>query len=293
MHFKKVLGDIRAVRIQGAEGIALASAEAIKQLSREGKNYSELLKAKKQLLATRPTEPCMRNTLDFIFYTSCKSNFRQSISSNADNAIKHFTDAREKIQEFGSRKICNGDTIFTHCHSSTIISILKRAKQKGKRFNVLCTETRPLFQGRITAKELAKLRIPVTLFVDCASRLALKKASLMLIGADAITSEGKFINKIGSELFAEMAFLLDKPVYVATNSWKFDPQSLFGIAPKLEQRHKKEVWPNTPRGVDINNFAFEKVHPRLISSIISEMGVLMPSNFVEEVKLRNPWMGKI
>ena len=292
-HFKKILEDIKSVRIQGAESIALASVSAIKQLVKQGEGYNNLLKAKKQLLATRPTEPCMRNALNFIFNESNKSSFREIISKNTDKAIKHFDDARQSISEFGAQKINDKDIIFTHCHSSSVMSIFKKAKEQGKRFEVLCTETRPLYQGRITAKELAKLRIPVTLFVDSAARIALKKASFMLIGADAITSEGKVINKIGSELFAEIAFLLDKPVYVATNSWKFDLGSVYGIEPNIEERIKKEVWPKSPRSIGINNLAFEKVHPRLISAIISEMGVLMPSGFVEEVKLKNPWMGRI
>lgn len=290
MRFKKLLKDIKKVKIQGAENIAITSAKAIKQLLREGKSYKDLLKAKKQLLKTRPTEPCMQNTLNFVFYDSNKNNFKKVINNNVDEAIKHFKEAREKIMEFGSQKISNNNTIFTHCHSSTVISIFKKAKQQGKRFKVLCTETRPLYQGRITAKELSKLKIPVTLFVDSAARFALKKADFMLIGADAVTSEGKVINKIGSELFAEMAFLLDKPVYVATDSWKFDPKSLYGVEPIIEQRMKKEVWPKTPKNIKIINLAFEKVHPRLITAIISELGVLMPSNFVEEVKLHNPWM---
>lgn len=290
MRFKKLLEDIKKIRIQGAENLALASAKAIKQLLRERKSYKELLKAKKQLLATRPTEPCMQNTLKFIFNSSNNKNFKEIIDNNIDGAIKHFKDAREKIMEFGSQKISNNDVIFTHCHSSTVISILKKANQQGKKFKVLCTETRPLYQGRITAKELSKLRIPVTLFVDSAARFALKKADLMLIGADAVTSEGKVINKVGSELFAEIAFLLDKPVYIATDSWKFDPKSVYGIETKIEERIRKEVWPRTPKNVKITNIAFEKLHPRLITAIICELGVLMPSNFVEEVKLHNPWM---
>lgn len=293
MRFEKVLEDIKKVKIQGAENIALASAKSIKQLVRQGETYSQLLKARKQLLATRPTEPCMQNTLNFIFNDCDKNNFKQVVNNNVDEALAHFKHAKQKIAECGSQKIHNGDTIFTHCHSSTVISIFKKAKQEGKKFKVMCTETRPLYQGRITAKELSKLKIPVTMFVDSAARYALKKADFMIMGADAITSEGKVINKVGSELFAEIAFMLDVSLYVATNSWKFDPKSIFGIEPAIEQRLTKEVWPKKPKNVDISNLAFEKVSPRIVTAIISELGVLMPSNFVEEVKLHHSWMNLI
>ena len=112
----------------------------------------------------------------------------------------------------------------------------------------------------------------------------------MLLGADAVTSEGKVINKIGSELFTEIADRYEVPVYVCTDSWKFDPKSVFGYEEEIEKRKPTEIWPTAPRGVKIANFAFEKVNPDLITGIISELGIYKPSIFVEEVKRAYPWM---
>jgi len=180
--------------------------------------------------------------------------------------------------------------VFTHCHSSTVIEILKQANKQGKRFTVHNTETRPKFQGRLTAQELARLGIPVVHYVDSAARLALKKADIMLIGADAITTEGKVINKIGSELMAEVAEKWDVSLYVCSDSWKFDPKSVFGYEEEIEKRKPTEIWPTAPKGVKIDNFAFEKVNPDLITGIISELGIYKPTIFVEEVKRAYPWM---
>ena len=69
-----------------------------------------------------------------------------------------------------------------------VMAILKKAKEQGKKFEVYNTETRPKFQGRITATELAKLGIPVTHYIDSAARLAIKQTDMMLIGCDAIDS---------------------------------------------------------------------------------------------------------
>ncbi len=204
--------------------------------------------------------------------------------------MDHFETTEDIIAEIGARKIKNGAKIFTHCHSTSVIEILKRAKSQGKNFEVHNTETRPKYQGRITALELNKIGIPLTHYVDSAARLALKKCDLMVIGCDAIDSEGKTYNKIGSEMFAEIAKQLDIPVYVATDSWKFDPKTIFGFNEEIEKRTGKEVWPNAPSTIKIENFAFEKIDSDLITGIISELGVFKPQMFIEELKLRYKFM---
>ena len=180
--------------------------------------------------------------------------------------------------------------VFTHCHSNTVIAIFKEAKKERKNFTVYNTETRPLFQGRLTAKELSREGISVRHFIDSAARLALKEVDLMLIGADAITSEGKVINKIGSEMFAEFAEKFDIPVYSCTDSWKFDPKTVFGYEEEIEKRGAREVWAEAPKGVIVDNCVFEKINPDLITGIISELGVYKPTIFIEEVKRTYPWM---
>ena len=291
----KTIRDIRELKIQGAESIAIASANLIKHLVRKRKKdlYGEIIKAKNLLLKTRVTEPCMFNTLNYLLkdlksYDCLK--IKEVVSARANEAMVYFKEANIKIAKFGARKISKNIAIFTHCHSSTVINVLKEAKEQGKRFEVYNTETRPMMQGRKTALELSRMNIPVTHYVDAAARLALKEADLMLIGCDAITSEGKVVNKIGSEMFAEIAERLQIPVYVCSNSWKFDARSVFGYELPIETRPKDEVWKNAPRGVKIDNHAFEKIDSNLVTGIISELGVYSPRVFVEIVKEKYPWM---
>jgi len=145
-------------------------------------------------------------------------------------------------------------------------------------------------QGKITAKQLSKEKIRVNHFVDSASRIALKKADMMIIGCDAITST-RVYNKIGSEMFAMIADKYNVPVYVASDSWKFDPEAIYGNETEIEKR-PNEIWPNAPRGVKIFNPAFEKIDPRLITAIISELGMFMKRSFIGEVKSNYDWMFK-
>lgn len=271
--FSRICRDIKAMKVQGAEGVARAALEAIQIRSDK--------KAIKTLTGLRSTEPMLRNAIKFA---------SPDPKILAAKALRIFDKAAIDIAAIGSKKIQDGMKVFTHCHSSAVMSILKEAKRQGRRMEVFCTETRPLYQGRETAEELARAGIPVTLFVDSAARLALKKCDIFLFGCDAITSEGKVANKIGTEMFCEIANKYDTPSYSCTNSWKFDPASVFGFEEPMENRRVEEVWPKRPRGVRIMNPAFESVSPDLITGIISELGVFKPEMFVQEVRKRHGWM---
>ncbi len=299
--FKKVVKDISTLKIQGAENVAKQGAKAIYAILKSNKHrnsrelWHDLKLGRTMLFKSRPTEPALRNAINYLFHNlhhDDVNTMKHELNYRLKKVQNHFKESKQKIIEYGSRKIKNGMVIFTHCHSSTVTGILIKSKKKKKRFEVHNTETRPLFQGRITAKELSSHRIKVTHFVDSAARLALKKCDLMLIGCDAITSTGKVINKIGSEMFAETANKYEIPVFVCTNSWKFDPHTLFGYDEEIEKRYFKEVWPNKPKGVKILNYAFEKINPELITGIISELGVYNCDGFIREVKRIYPFMFK-
>ncbi|MBN2101771.1 MAG: hypothetical protein JW716_02795 [Candidatus Aenigmarchaeota archaeon] len=284
-----VIKDIKSLKIQGANAVALSSVEALRDAVKPDSNEIEKLEEyAKKLILSRPTEPFLRNCISYIQHNFKKDG--EDIRDSCDYVIAHIKDSDKLIAEIGENKIKDGMSVFTHCHSSTVMSILKLAKDKGKNFIVYNTETRPFFQGRTTAKELADYGIEVSHMVDSAGRIGIKKADMALIGCDAITSEGRVINKIGSELFAEIASRYDVPFYVCSDSWKLDPASVFGFEEEIEQRNPDEVWEKRPKNVTIFNPAFEIINPGLVTGIISEMGVFRPELFVDEVQEKYPFL---
>lgn len=287
MTFEKIVKDIKSLKIQGAENVAKSAINALRLKYKETKKKN-LSKYIKVLEETRATEPCMRNALKYFEIISKK----ESVENSCKKIIDFFDAAEKKISLLGVEKIKNNQIIFTHCHSETVMNILKLAKKQRKNFCVYNTETRPLLQGRVTARELSKARIPVVSFVDSAARLAIKKCDLVLIGCDAISSEGYVYNKIGSEMICEIAQRYDVPVYVCTNSWKFDPLTLIGVEEKIEERKPSEVWKKSPKGVVIDNLSFEKIHPELITGIITELGVFKPTELINFVEKEYSWMFK-
>ena len=250
--FNQIARDIKNIKIQGARNIAKSALKAYSLIPTKA--------SKKKLLSSRPTEPMMENVLDMAEKGKSLSEIN-----------KHFTEAQNKINKKVLKLIRNGDVIFTHCHSTNVINALIYAKNKGKKFEVYNTETRPLFQGRKTARELKKAGIKVTMFVDSALGIALskeqgtKKADKVFLGADALLKKG-IINKVGSEVIAKIARQEKIPVYIIADSWKFTKKKM-----PLENRKLNEVWDKAPKNIKIKNPAFEFIEKKFITKIITEM----------------------
>ncbi|MGM5487585.1 MAG: translation initiation factor eIF-2B [Nanobdellota archaeon] len=281
--FSHILSDIRSLTIQGAHAIALAGLGALEAAHREG---IDLDSAREQLFCARPTEPYLRNAVNYVLYDTA------SLARRIKDAKRILLDGHRHVCEYGAHKIRGGMVVYTHCHSSTVVGVLAQAWGEGTRFRVHNTETRPLYQGRKTARDLAEVGVPVTHFIDSGVHYALKKADLVLIGCDALSCEGAVVNKVGSEIICGLANHLDIPVYACTHSWKFDPLSLLGYDEVLEERDASEVWEDAPLGVTISNPAFSLVPANLLTGVISDQGVYRPELLVEELKKKNPWMFK-
>lgn len=286
MTFEQTVKKIKSLEIQGAENIAIAAIEAFAQKLKETQSEAKLKKYAKLLIDARATEPALRNAINY-----CLANYKTD-KSIAKKALNHFKENQSTIAKNGVPLIKNGMKIFTHCHASTVERILKEARKNGKHFEVFNTETRPRFQGRITATNLAKAGIKVTHCVDSAGRSLLRGCDLFLIGCDSITKSKKVINKIGTESLFDAANESKIPIYICTNSWKFDTESTEKKDTKIEQRDAKEVWPNAPKNVKIYNPAFEKVNLSKAAGIISELGVLKPSKFFRQFKKHYKYLYK-
>ena len=263
--FSKIINDIKTLKIQGATAVARAGIKALKL-------QSDATSVRK-LINSRPTEPCLQNTIKYAKET------------NLDMAYYFLNNIQNKVVYVGEKVIKNNSKIFTHCHSSTVTKIVIKAKENNKKLEVFNTETRPLFQGRKTSRELVRNNIKTAHLVDSAAHNFLKESDLFLIGADMINDKGEVANKIGSNMLAEIAYNHKIPLYICTNSWKFSKKDL-----KIEQRNPKEVWEHNSKYLKIENPAFEKINPKYIKGIISELGVLSVRKFLKTVKKTYPWI---
>jgi ribose 1,5-bisphosphate isomerase len=204
--------------------------------------------------------------------------------------LKDLENSKERIADIGARRIRNNSTILTHCHSSTVTNLLKKAKHDGKTFKIICTETRPVFQGKITAKEMLELGVETTFIVDSATRFFMNQVDMAIVGADAITSEGNVINKIGTSMVALVAHESRTPFYVVSELLKFDPATAYGDYEKIEERNSSEVWKDAPKKLAVRNPAFDVTRRDFIHGIICEDGIISPHSITEVMHRKYPWI---
>ena len=299
---RQIAERISQLKIQGARNVAIAAIKALVKMSEETraenkKEFSEdLFKAQTILFSSRETEPLMRNAIKWIISQVENSDEKnvnalsKIVASSASQFLKNLEDSKTKIAAIGSKRIKNKSIILTHCHSSTVTKLLIKANRGGKKFEVFCTETRPLFQGRITAKELVKEGIKTTLIVDSAVRSIIKDIDLVIVGSDAITSEGNVINKIGTSTIALIAREARKPFYVVSELLKFDPATICGDYEKIEERDSSEIWKNAPKNLLFRNPAFDITRREFIHGVICEEGIIPPHSIFEVVNRKYEWV---
>jgi len=293
---------IRNFQIKGARNIAIAAIEALQIHTTQTKAQTktqlltELKEAQTIFTTAKKTQPLMRNTLRSIINqtqttpTQNITSLQEAITTTTNQALKDLETSREQTAKNGAKHIQNNTTVFTHCYSSTVTHLLSKAKEQNKTFQVICTETRPAFQGRITAKKLLKHDIETTLIVDSAVRTFIANTDLVIVGAEAITSEGNVINKIGTSNIAVLAQEAHKPFYVVSELLKFDPETLSVVYEKIEQRNPDEIWKKAPPKLTIRNPAFDVTPNRYIHGLICEEGIITPQTIPEVVRRKYPWV---
>jgi translation initiation factor eIF-2B subunit alpha len=87
------------------------------------------------------------------------------------------------------------------------------------------TEGRPDNTGAEVAKELLSVGIPVTLILDSGVAYMMEKVDMVLVGAEGVVESGGIINMLGTYQAALVARTMNKPVYVAAESYKVFLQS--------------------------------------------------------------------
>jgi methylthioribose-1-phosphate isomerase len=197
--------------------------------------------------------------------------------------------ANRRLGQHGAALLEDGAVVLTHCNAGalatagygTALGVIRAARESGKRIHVIACETRPFLQGaRLTAWELKKDRIPVTLITDnMAGHLMQRgKVSAVIVGADRVAANGDVANKIGTYTHAVLAHRHAIPFYVAAPISTIDLACPRGERIPIEERPTREVShvfdrQIAPSGIKILNPAFDVTPSELITAIVTERGV--------------------
>jgi methylthioribose-1-phosphate isomerase len=200
--------------------------------------------------------------------------------------------ANRALGSFGASLIGDPATVLTHCNAGalatagygTALGMIRAARDAGKTIQVFADETRPFLQGsRLTAWELHKDRIPVTVIADnmAATVLAQNKIDCVVVGTDRTAANGDVANKIGTYPLAVMARRHGVPFYVAAPLSSIDLDCPNGASIPIEERSGLELTEYggkqiAPKGVRTFNPAFDVTPAELVTAIITERGIAYP-----------------
>lgn len=302
--------DIKDVTIQGATNVAIATFEGIKLFCREygADNNCDYFLSKVEMVGirlsqARPNEPLAKNGVKFIMhmfrikYSDLNSveTAKGKIIELADEYLEFVKSAKDKIVE-NSQSILGPDVneIFTHCHSSTVEKVIIGQSRRVQGLKAVCSETRPLFQGRLTAAALLEGGVDTTLIVDSSAESFIigrgsHNIDVVFIGCDEITMDGDAVNKIGSWGVALASYYASKPLYVIGSILKADVATAYKPV-EIEMREAKEVWEEAPAGLKLVNPSFELVNHEFITGYITELGILKPNEIEKEIQRAYNWL---
>lgn len=295
---------IKVLRVRGAPAIGVAAAYGAVLGSRNEPGdgpeavHRALRSTTAYLRTSRPTAVNLFRALDRMDQVAEASPelsplaLRERLLAEARAIHAEDRASCRAIGAFGAALIGDGQGILTHCNAGglatsdygTALAVVFTAHEQGKAVHVFADETRPLLQGaRLTAWELQRRGIPVTLICDSMAAQVMKegKVQAVIVGADRIAANGDTANKIGTYGVALLARAHGIPFYVAAPCSTFDPSLADGSAIPIEQRDPLEVThglgrQTAPKGIDVYNPAFDVTPAPLINGIITDRGLIRP-----------------
>ena len=310
------LRDLDAVRqaildlaVRGAPAIGIVGAYGLvlhlipRATAAAGKGSAVLAKhldyAIKQFLATRPTAVNLHWALERL-----RACFKRHVGHltalemcarllmEAKRIHREDEELCQSIAGHGAQLFTGG--VLTICNTGalatggmgTALGCIVRAHMLGRKVHAFVCETRPQLQGaRLTAPELMRIGVPVTLICDAMVGALMISGAVkaVVVGADRIAANGDTANKIGTYQLAVLARCHGLPFYVAAPYSSFDLTLKDGTRIPIEQRNPDEV--RRPRGLVITapdvpvwNPAFDLTPAELITAIITERGVIRSPN---------------
>lgn len=295
---RRALEEVKRREIHGATLITRLALGALSEAAVDSKArspeefFKELLEHGSLLVKSRPTSVLLANGIRHVLYYvkmgaekgQPTEELKNAAKDRAEEFLRELNDSIEKIGQVGARRLGKNDVILTHGYSTSVLEVLRRAREEGKNIKVIVTETRPEYQGRLMARELVKNGIPTTIIIDSAIHNFMREVDKVLVGAEAVAANGAIVNKIGTSTIALAAHESRVRVFVAAGIYKFSPETMLGELIEIEERDPFLVVPEEELQkigqVRVRNPAFDVTPPEHIDLIITERGVIPPQGAI-------------
>ena len=293
-----VAAAIRDMVVRGAPAIGITAAYAVVLAARRHVAASPrewragVLQDIQLLTAARPT------AVNLVWALARMQRCLAAAGSNPVAALLdearriHAEDiaANQRMGESGAALISKGSAVLTHCNAGalatggygTALGVIRSAWTAGKLRQVYAGETRPWLQGaRLTAWELLRDGIPVTLLSDSAASLLMQQERVqwVIVGADRVAANGDVINKIGTYQLAIACRYHGVRLMVVAPLSTLDREMPNGQQVTIEQRTADEVLQLAGRrvaaqGAGAWNPVFDITPAGLVDYLVTEAGVV-------------------
>ncbi|KAL8666247.1 MAG: hypothetical protein Q9202_001515 [Teloschistes flavicans] len=205
--------------------------------------------------------------------------------------VERAKEARHVIARTAKGFVQDGVTVLTAGKSRCVSAVLHAAAEKGLQFRVIYVDDSPLpRKEKGMVRELRKENISVAVIAPSAVAYSLSAITFVMVGAEGVLENGGIVAGLGTYQMAMLAKSAGKPMYVLAESHKFVRvfplgQEDLGVRQRVldfkgeaemeeegdvhEEKEEEEAVDYTP--------------PELITSLVTEIGVLTPSAVSEEL----------
>jgi translation initiation factor eIF-2B subunit delta len=111
--------------------------------------------------------------------------------------------------------------VLTYAKSAIVEKTILQAHSDGTQFRVIVVDSRPLYEGKNLANTLMNAGVQVEYLPFSGIAHAVKDATLVLLGAHSMLSNGRLMSRVGTASVAMAAHKADVPVIVCCESVKF------------------------------------------------------------------------
>jgi translation initiation factor eIF-2B subunit delta len=243
---------------------------------------SEVRAAGRRVIQAQPSMAPLFNLVNTLLFgldaVDSLAEASQRVVAEAQGFADELVSRGERIAEETLALLSDGHTVLTHSRSSTVLTALLLARRRGVEFEVVCTESRPLYEGRRVAERLSKGGIRTTLVTDASVSHVMPRVDLVLVGADSVSIDG-LVNKMGTHGVALAARSHDVPFYALCGTEKLLPAHYPYF--QIEDRGAEEVWPDHPEGIAVLNYYFETTPLSYLRGMVTEQGILLQGGLEE------------
>ncbi len=275
----ETVAEIEGMRTHSSSVVAVKAARALASLAeREFAAVEEfrrsLTRNSDALRRAAPSHASLwstqRELIDAVGEPETVEEGKARLRAAVEEVVERVESGKAGAAANAAELLADGERIFTHDYSTTVLAALDDGVADGKTFEVVVSEARPRYLGRKTARALGgRDGIEPTLVVDSAMGVELADCDRVLVGMDCIVGDTLY-NRVGTYPLAATAADLGVPVWVVGSAAKVIES---GFAFENEHRAESEVILEPPEGFAVSNPAYDATPTRLLEGVVTDQGV--------------------